>query len=168
MCPSYTLCCLCKSASQYAPPHPQCAFCVSQSVSLAPTYTMCFLWKSVSPSVCPLHVSQFVPLYTVWLLHKSVSPCAATDAHPLLLFGLFIDVCSLTLYCCIHSFRKVPLLLSCHVMSFCEWTTSRGGIVTSWCYIGRTSCLHHFIIIYWKRYILVHLGLYNTVVKSKF
>ena len=34
-----------------------------------------------------------------------------------------------------------PLSLSCHVMSFCEWTMSCGGIITSRRHIGRTSFL---------------------------
>ena len=27
--------------------------------------------------------------------------------------------------------QEAPLSLACHVMSFCEWTMSRGGIITS-------------------------------------
>ena len=47
---------------------------------------------------------------------------------------------------CTHSdvsiTKTAPLSLSCHVMSFCEWTMSRSGIVTSRRHIGRTACLH--------------------------
>ena len=37
--------------------------------------------------------------------------------------------------------QEAPLSLSCHMMSFCEWTMSCGGIITSRCHNGRASFL---------------------------
>ena len=40
--------------------------------------------------------------------------------------------------------QEAPLSLSCHVMSFCDWTMSRGGIVTSWRHIDMTSFVFYY------------------------
>ena len=42
------------------------------------------------------------------------------------------------------SCQEAPLSLSCHVMSFSEWTMSRGGIVTSRRRIGRTPFVFYY------------------------
>ena len=43
--------------------------------------------------------------------------------------------------------QEAPLSLACHVMSFCERTMSRGGIITSWRHIGRMSIW--FFVLLW-------------------